>query len=104
MSNRKFKYPPIHPGIVLLLEFLEPLNLSSKEFAKKIDVSERRVNEIVQGERAISRDTSRRLSRYFKMSAGFFTRLQQRYNREVTQDLTACKMTRIRNGKGNRMT
>ncbi|MGB0384195.1 MAG: HigA family addiction module antitoxin [Ardenticatenaceae bacterium] len=78
--------PPIHPGEILKEEFLEPMGISQYRLAKEISVSPRRINEIVQGKRAITPDTALRLSRYFGMSERFWLNLQTRYDLEVTKD------------------
>lgn len=78
--------PPIHPGEILKEEFLEPMAISQYRLAKEISVSPRRINEIVQGKRAITPDTALRLSRYFGMSERFWLNLQTRYNLEVAKD------------------
>ncbi len=65
-----------HAGEILLSEFLEPLGISQNALARAIDVSPRRVNEIVLGKRAVTADTDLRLARYFGMSEGFFLGLQ----------------------------
>jgi addiction module HigA family antidote len=77
---------PIHPGEILLEEFLEPMNISQYRLAKDIGVPPRRINEIVQGKRAISVDTALRLSRYFGLSERFWLNLQTRYDVEVEKD------------------
>ena len=73
------KLPPIHPGEVLLEEFLEPMGISQYRLAKDINVPPRRINEIVLGKRAVTADTDLRLGRYFGMSEGFFLGLQTDY-------------------------
>lgn len=78
--------PPIHPGEILKEEFLEPMGISQYRLAKEISVSARRINQIVQGKRAITPDTALRLSRYFGMSERFWLNLQTRYNLEVAKD------------------
>ncbi len=80
------KLPPIHPGEILLEEFLKPLGLSQYRLASDISVPARRINEIVLGKRAISPDTALRLSRYFSLSDGFWMNLQSRYDLEVEKD------------------
>lgn len=77
---------PIHPGEILLEEFLEPMAISQYRLAKDIGVPPRRINEIVQGKRAISVDTALRLSRYFGLSERFWLNLQTRYDVEVEKD------------------
>jgi addiction module HigA family antidote len=76
-------HAPIHPGEVLLEEFLEPMELSQYRVAKDISVPPRRINEIVHGRRAITADTALRLARYFGTSERFWMNLQTRYELEV---------------------
>jgi antitoxin HigA-1 len=80
------KLPPIHPGEILLEEFLAPMGISQYKLAKDISVPARRINEIVHGTRAISPDTALRLSRYFSLSERFWINLQARYDIEVEKD------------------
>ncbi|ETW93755.1 MAG: XRE family transcriptional regulator [Candidatus Entotheonella factor] len=80
------RLPPIHPGEILLEEFLRPMNISQYRLAKDIGVPARRINEIVHGKRAISADTALRLSRYFGLSERFWLNLQARYDLEVAKD------------------
>ena len=84
MTKRDF--PPIHPGEILLEEFLKPMRISQYRLAKDISVPPRRINEIVHGKRGVSADTSLRLERYFGLSEGFWLRLQGRYDLEVEKD------------------
>ena len=77
---------PIHPGEILLEEFLQPMNISQYKLAKAISVPARRINEIVHGVRAITPDTALRLSRYFGLSERFWINMQTRYNIEVEKD------------------
>ena len=84
MVNKKFD--PVHPGEILLEEFLEPMSISQYRLAKDISVHPRRINEIVHGKRAITPDTALRLSRYFGMSERFWINLQSRYDLEVEKD------------------
>ena len=86
--------PPIHPGEILLEEFLLPLGVSQYRLAKDICVPARRINEIVHGKRAISADTALRLSRYFGMSDRFWINLQSRYDIEKEKDLLADRLDR----------
>ena len=88
------KLPPIHPGEVLLTEFLEPMQLSQYALAKAIGVPARRINEIVLGKRSISPDTALRLSRHFGLSERFWLNLQTRYDLEVTKDRLADRLER----------
>jgi addiction module HigA family antidote len=78
--------PPVHPGEILLTEFLEPLAVSQYQLAKAVDVPARRINEIVHGQRRISADTALRLARYFGTSERFWINLQARYDLEVEKD------------------
>jgi antitoxin HigA-1 len=80
------KLPPIHPGEILMEEFLRPMNISQYRLAKDIHVPPRRINEIVHGSRAITPDTALRLSRYFGMSERFWINLQTRFDLEVEKD------------------
>ena len=77
---------PIHPGEILLEEFLRPMGISQYRLAKDISVPPRRINEIVHGKRAVSPNTALRLSRYFGLSERFWINLQGRYNLEVEKD------------------
>jgi addiction module HigA family antidote len=86
--------PPIHPGEILMEEFLLPLGVSQYRLAKDICVPARRINEIVHGKRAISADTALRLSRYFGMSDRFWINLQSRYDIEIEKDLLAGRLDR----------
>ena len=78
MSKRDFT--PIHPGEILLEEFLNPMGISQYRLAKDISVPQRRIGEIVQGKRAITADTALRLGRFFSMEAQFWLNLQARYD------------------------
>lgn len=80
------KLAPIHPGEVLLEEFMKPLGITQYRVAKDISVPPRRINEIVQGKRAITPDTALRLSRYFGLSERFWINLQTRYDLEIEKD------------------
>ncbi|PIP78424.1 MAG: addiction module antidote protein, HigA family [Ignavibacteria bacterium CG22_combo_CG10-13_8_21_14_all_37_15] len=82
--NRKIE--PIHPGEILLEEYLVPLEISQYRLAIDINVSGRRINEIVLGKRAITADTALRLSEYFGLSENFWLNLQMKYNLEVEKD------------------
>jgi addiction module HigA family antidote len=80
------KLPPVHPGEVLVTEFLQPAGLSQYRLAKDISVPPRRINEIVHGDRSITADTALRLARYFGTSERFWLNLQARYDLEVEKD------------------
>ena len=77
---------PVHPGEVLLEEFLKPLGLSQNRLALDIRVPARRINEIVHGRRRITPDTALRLAKYFDMSAQFWLGLQMDYDLDVAED------------------
>lgn len=79
--------PAIHPGEILMEEFLEPMGISQYRLAKDISVPPRRINEIVHGKRSITADTALRLGRFFNMSPQFWLNLQTRYDLETTEDL-----------------
>jgi len=80
------KLSPIHPGEILLEEFLEPMGISQYGLAKDINVPPRRINEIVLGKRAITPDTALRLSLFFGLSERFWMNLQTRFDIEVEKD------------------
>ncbi|WP_224961308.1 HigA family addiction module antitoxin [Geomonas subterranea] len=81
MDKRDF--PPVHPGEVLLTEFLEPMGITQYRLAKDIGVTPRRINEIVRGRRSVTADTALRLGRFFDMEAQFWLNLQNHYDMEV---------------------
>lgn len=95
MSNttRNVTYP--HPGEILLKEFLEPMSITQYRLAKAIDVPQRRIGEIVTGDRAVTPDTALRLSRFFGMSEDFWTRLQADYDLRQTKAAIASVLERI---------
>ena len=84
MANKKL--PPIHPGEILMEEFLKPMDISQYRLAMDISVPPRRINEIVHGKRSITADTALRLGRFFGMSPQFWLNLQNRYDLEVAED------------------
>ena len=84
--NKEKNLPPIHPGEILMEEFLKPMGISQYRLAKDISVSPRRINEIVHGKRAITPDTALRLSRYFGLSERFWINMQARYDLEIEKD------------------
>ena len=86
------KLAPIHPGEILLEEFLKPMEISQYRLAKEINVPARRINEIVPGKRSISPDTALRLSRYFGLSERFWMNLQTRYDLEMEKDRLAGRL------------
>jgi antitoxin HigA-1 len=86
------KLRPIHPGVILLEEFLEPMAITQYRLSKDIQVPPRRINEIVHGQRSISADTALRLSRYFGLSERFWLNLQARYDLEVEKEKLAGRL------------
>jgi addiction module HigA family antidote len=85
---------PIHPGEVLLKDFLEPLGLSQYRLAKGLSVPARRINEIVLGKRAVSADTALRLARFFGTSDRFWLNLQVAYDLDLERDRLAGRLKR----------
>ena len=79
--------PPIHPGEILLEEFLKPLDISQYRLAKDINVPARRINEIVHGTRGITPDTALRLSKYFGLSERFWLNIQTKYDLDVEKQV-----------------
>jgi len=82
----EMRISPVHPGEILLEEFLVPLGISQYRLAKEMKVYPRKINEIVHGKRAITADTALRLSRYFGTSAEIWMNLQALYDLEKTRD------------------
>jgi addiction module HigA family antidote len=83
---------PLHPGEILLEEFLIPMNLSQNKIATDIGVPPRRINEIVHGKRRITADTALRLAHYFKMSPQFWLGLQMDYDLDIEEDRLADRL------------
>jgi addiction module HigA family antidote len=92
MNGRDF--PPVHPGEILLEEFLKPMGISQYRLAERIHVPARRINEIVLEKRGITADTALRLSRFFGNSAQFWMNLQTRYELELARELSASSIDR----------
>jgi addiction module HigA family antidote len=88
------KLAPVHPGEILMEEFLEPMGISQYRLSKDIAVPPRRISEIVHGKRAISPDTALRLARYFAMSDTFWLNLQADYDLEVQRDRLGDRLER----------
>ena len=86
------KMQPIHPGEVLLEEFLNPMDISQYRLAKDTSVPARRINEIVHGTRSITADTALRLGRFFGTSAQFWMNLQTHFDLEVQQDRIGSRL------------
>ena len=92
--NPKKRMTPVHPGEILLEEFMKPLGLSQTRLGRDLGVSPRRINEIVHGKRGITADTALRLSRYFGMSAEFWLGLQADYDLDLATDRLADRIAR----------
>ncbi len=92
MSTKKIQ--PIHPGEILLEEFLKPMDLSQNRLANDIGVPARRINEIVHGKRRITADTALRLARYFKMSPQFWLGLQMDYDLDIEENKLAKRINK----------
>ncbi len=92
MSNKRI--PNIHPGEILLEDFMKPLELSQYRVAKDVGVPPRRINEIVHGKRAITADTALRLAKYFGTTAQFWLNLQTRYDLESQIEKSMGKIER----------
>jgi len=88
------KMTPVHPGEVLLEEFLEPLQITRYRLAKAINVPARRINEIILGKRAVTADTALRLAGYFGTSERFWMNLQARFDLEVEKDRLGSRLDR----------
>jgi len=85
---------PVHPGEILLEEFIRPLGISQYRLAKDTNVPARRINEIVLGQRSISADTALRLARFFGTSEMFWLNLQARYDVDVQKDRLGDRLRR----------
>lgn len=89
-------YAPIHPGEVLMEDFIEGFGITQHKLAVSIGVPPRRINEIVHGKRAITADTALRLGRYFGVEPQFWLNLQSRYELELAQERVADQLTKIK--------
>jgi antitoxin HigA-1 len=94
MPRRPLRQPPVHPGEILLEEFLNPLGISQYRLARDTSVPPRRINEIVRGTRAVTADTALRLARYFGTTERFWLNLQARYDLEVTKEQLGDRLQR----------
>ena len=93
MTTRK-RLAPVHPGEILLEEFLVPLELTQYRLAKSLTVPARRVNEIVHGTRGVSADTALRLARFFGTSDRFWLNLQVAYDLDIERDRLGARLQR----------
>lgn len=94
------RLPIIHPGEILKLDFLEPLNITPYRLSVDIGVAQTRISEIVNGKRSISADTAIRLSRYFSNSAQFWLNLQAGYDIRLAQAENQAVYDRIPTASG----
>lgn len=92
MKTKKIR--PVHPGEVLLEDFLKPLNLSQNRLALAMGIHPRRINEIVLRKRAITADTALRLARFFGTSPGFWLGLQKDFELDVAEDALGSRLER----------
>ncbi len=92
MTTRKLS--PIHPGEILLNDFLEPMGISQYRLAQEISVPPRRINEIVHGDRRITADTALRLARYFGTTERFWLNIQSRFDLEEQKDLLGNRLAK----------
>ena len=100
MSKKDLK--PVHPGEVLLEEFLKPMRLSQNRLAIDLGVPPRRINEIVLGKRAITADTDLRLCKFFGLTDGYFLRLQNAYDTLEAKRQIASEVARIKRYKSDK--
>ena len=91
------KLPPIHPGEILLHDFMEPLGLTQSALAKAIDVTPIRINHIIHGQRGITADTALRLARYFDTRPGWWLDLQSHYDLQIAADEAEARIARTVN-------
>lgn len=90
------KLPPIHPGEILVEEFLKPMQISNYRLAKEIGVPAQRIGEIIAGRRGITADTDLRLCRFFGLSEGYWLRGQVHYDTETAKDALATELAKIK--------
>jgi len=88
------KIEAVHPGEILYEEFLKPMNISQNQLGRDLDVSPRRINEIIHGKRSVTADTALRLSVYFGNSASFWLGLQMDYDLDIAEDTMSRKIRR----------
>ncbi|MCK0515627.1 HigA family addiction module antitoxin [Williamsia sp. DF01-3] len=88
-------HPPIHPGIVLFEDYMQPMGLSQRRLADLMNVPPRRINEIIHGKRAITPDTSLRLGKMFGISETFWLNMQTHYDLEVAKETTDLSTVKV---------
>ncbi len=99
-KEKQKKIPPVHPGEILMEEFLKPMGLSQNRVANDLGVPPRRINEIVLGKRRVTADTALRLARYFGMSPQFWLGLQMDYDLDVETDRLAPRLSTVKTYSG----
>lgn len=97
MSKSVTTIKPVHPGEILLAEYLVPLNLSANKFAKHINVPPNRISSIINGQRGITGDTALRLSRAFKTTPEYWMNMQSHYDLEIAKDNLRDELKNIQN-------
>lgn len=90
--NNNERLPSVHPGEILLEDFLKPMGISQYKIAKAIKVPPRRINEIILHKRSITADTALRLGRFFSMSPQFWLNLQAQYDLEVAEEILGSRL------------
>ena len=90
------KIPPIHPGEILMEEFLVPMGVTQNRLAVSIGVPPRRINEIVHGKRRITADTALRLGRFYSMSAQFWINLQNAYDLKIAERTLGSSLGKVK--------
>jgi antitoxin HigA-1 len=95
MRTLEEKLKPVHPGEVLLEEFLKPMGLSQNRLALDIRVPARRINELVHGRRRVTADTALRLAKYFNTSPQFWLGLQMDYDLDIAEDTLGDQIERV---------
>ena len=93
---RNEKIPPVHPGEILMEEFLRPMGMSQNRLANDLGVPPRRINEVVLGKRRITADTALRLAHYFNMSPQFWLGLQMDYDLDVEEDRLSARLEEVK--------
>ena len=88
------KISPVHPGEILFEEFVKPLNISQNKLGRDLNVSPRRINEIIHGKRSITADTALRLAAYFGNSPSFWLGLQMDYDLDIAEDAVSSKINK----------
>jgi addiction module HigA family antidote len=93
-NKRRKAFAPVHPGEVVLHDYMEPLGMSQYALAKALGITQARLSAIVRGKRAVSPDTALRLARYFRTTAEFWVGMQAQYDLEVARDARAAEIER----------